>query len=559
MREFELEEITYRNLMAVGQQPVNIKLNGFKKTLVTGINGAGKSSILEAVTFGLFGKPFRNITKTQLINSTNKKDLHVRLVMKFNGSRFIIERGQKPNIFTVEKDGVKLDEAASVKDFQTYFEEMIRMNYQSFKQVVVLGTAGYVPFMALNAASRRTLVEDLLEIGVLAEMDKINKTNIRELTQQLSVIDIKKDSLESQIRVYKESEDKQKQLSEGNIARMQEMYSSLVSDVRKLKEELLEQTDLLTNHVLSDDPSSALIDVVSKMATVKATVDSYTKVTKLYSTGGDCPTCLQGLVNDSLVTKINHKLQDYNVASEKLKEKHAELSRLKSEHQELLSVQRGYANNINSLKSRITSIANQAKQVKQNIDSTTAEVVLYTNEIADLTNQVESIIQEKSSMVMEKYHRGILTEMLKDTGIKASIVDRYIPLFNKRIKYYLNEVMQAEYTFTLDNKFNETISSRGREAFSYDSFSQGEKARIDISLLFTWRDIAEMVSGVKINCLFLDEVFDGSFDAQGIKHVQQIINKMDACVYVISHKDHNPDDYNRHLKLRKVGRFTVLD
>ncbi|QJT71733.1 recombination-related endonuclease [Shewanella phage Thanatos-1] len=559
MREFTLEDIEYRNTLAVGHTPIKIKLNGFKKTLVTGSNGAGKSTILEAITFALFGKPFRGINKAQLINSINKKDMFVKLTMSYNGSRYVIERGQKPTIFTVTKDGEKLDEAASSKDFQSYFEEMIRMNYTSFKQIVVLGTAGYTPFMGLTAPARRTLVEDLLEIGVLAEMDKLNKSYVRDITTSLSVLDAQKSSLEQQVNVYKTTEQKQNEMSKNGIARFEGLYSTALSEIKELKDKLIESSTELAEIVLTEDPTPLLNDILGKMASARTTMESYSKVSKLYKTGGDCPTCLQPLINDSLVHKIDNKITDCTNAIEKLKTVHSEKSDLLKEFREQSNRKQTLASTVSRLKGQIQDLANKAKQLQTHIKNASSELVSYSAEITELESKISVVVEQKTNAVMEKYHRGILTEMLKDSGIKAHILKRYIPLFNKRIKYYLNTIMQADYTFTLDSEFNESITSRGRESFSYASFSQGEKSRIDISLLFTWRDIAEMVSGVKINCLFLDEVFDGSFDAAGIKHVQQIINDLDASIYVISHKDHNPADYSRHLALRKVGRFTMLE
>jgi DNA repair exonuclease SbcCD ATPase subunit len=548
--------------MSVGGQPIDIQLDKVHKTLITGKNGAGKSTMLEAITFALFGKPFRDFKKGQLINSTNKKGLLCELWMEYDGHSYYIKRGQKPNVFEIERDGAKLDEAASVKDFQSYFEELIGMSYTSFKQVVVLGTAGYTPFMGLSTPARRKLVEDLLEVSIIAEMDKLNKSLVRELNSQVQVLDAKKDGIQQQIKIYEENIEKQKKLSGENVARWQSMYEESMADARNIRSAIDELNKNLANIVIGeeDDVSEGIQKTQMAGITILNRIESYTKVLSLYDKGGHCPTCLQDLhSSDTLIGQINSKVDECNIKHAELKTHLENLQASQMEYEAVKRRARDIRGQVAAKTEELKAAVERIRKIKAAIDKAAEEFIDYSDEIKTLNEELNKIVDTKSNSVMEKYLRGILTEMFKDSGIKGLIIKKYIPLFNKQINSYL-KVMDADYVFTLNEEFNETIKSRGREEFSYNSFSQGEKARIDIALLFTWRDIAELVSGVKINCLFLDEVFDSATDVDGVKSITQILNKMqDSNIFIISHRDHDPQAYGQHLQMKKVGRFTVLE
>lgn len=560
MKTFKLKKITYKNIMSVGQQAITIELDKCQKTLVTGKNGAGKSTFLEAISFALFGKPFRDVKKGQLVNSTNKKDLLVELWMEYDNKQFYIKRGQKPNVFEITVDGETLDENASAKDFQTEFEELIGMSYTSFKQIVVLGTAGYTPFMGLSTPARRKLVEDLLEVSILAEMDKLNKSLIRETNSQINVLDVKKDGITQQIKIYNDNEERQKKLSGENAARLQTMYDDLVGEAKAAKANIEKLTDDLLAVIIDDDPSNRLSDLSNEGFSIKNEIATFTKVVGLYEKGGQCPTCMQNLEeHGNVLAKIKDKNVLLQQSLDKINERYRELKIIQDEVHRQQSIAVDIKNQIQANKGTIMVAVDKAKKVKVLIDQAAAEFIGHADEIAKLQVELDKIVRDKTTLVMEKYHRGILTEMLKDSGIKGAIIKKYIPIFNKQINHYL-KIMEADYVFTLDEEFNETIKSRGREDFSYFSFSQGEKARIDIALLFTWRDIAAKVSGVNISTLILDEVFDSATDTDGVKTIGSILNSLqETNVFIISHRDHDPQAYGHHLQMKKVGRFTVME
>ncbi|QMV33968.1 recombination endonuclease subunit [Escherichia phage DK-13] len=560
MKTFKLKKVIYKNIMSVGAQPITVELDKVQKTLVTGKNGAGKSTFLEAVTFAMFGKPFRDVKKGQLINSSNKKDMLVELWMEYDGKEYYIKRGQKPNVFEISCGGKRLDESASSKDFQAEFEQLIGMSYASFKQIVVLGTAGYTPFMGLSTPARRKLVEDLLEVSVLADMDKLNKSLIREVNSQIQVMDVQHDGIVQQIKIYQDNEDRQRKLSGDNLLRLQTMYDELATEARGIKTTIEEATTRLTEIILGEDPEHELTKLKQESFLIKSKIDDYRKVVGLYEKGGCCQTCASQLhPGDPIVARIESKIEECNASADKHKARQNAVQEQFDAYTKARQNQRTIAQDIQTKKQTLVQTVEKAKKVKALIEQAKSEFIDHAADIKMLQDQLDKIVKQKSDLVMEKYQRGILTDMLKDSGIKGAIIKKYIPIFNKQINAYL-KVMEADYSFTLDEEFNETIKSRGREDFSYASFSQGEKARIDIALLFTWRDIAAKVSGVQISTLILDEVMDSATDAEGIKAIQAIINKLEGQnVFIISHREHDPEAYGQHLQMKKVGRFTVLE
>ena len=559
MKLFKLKSIEYKNIMSVGDDAIKIQLDECHKTLITGSNGGGKSTMLEAITFALFGKPFRDIKKGQLINSVNKKNLLVILEMEYNKKSYKITRGQKPNIFKVEVNGKELDESAAVKDFQSEFEAMIGMNYVSFKQIVVLGTAGYTPFMGLSTPARRKLVEDLLEVTILADMDKINKDKIKEINSELSKIDLSISHIQNQIKTHEDYAERQKKMSGDNVERLKKMYDECISEVDKIKERNLTINEKILNLTLPEDVSSDISENTRTYTKIETEINSYKRVVDLYTRGGSCPTCKQDISIGKIDPSINDNIADLKLSLSELENSKKSLLLMKEKYDKIKTEINSLELEKSSNKSMAINAVERAKKIKLAINEANKEFIDNSDEINLLKSELSDTITKKSDLVQDKQNRSIITDMLKDSGVKGAIISKYIPLFNKQINHYLN-LLEADYSFTLNEEFSETIKSRGREDFSYASFSQGEKGRIDLALMFTWRDIAEKVSGVKISCLFLDEVFDGAFDASATKSVTTILNTMvDSNIFIISHRDHNPQDYGKHIQMKKIGRFTVME
>ena len=558
MAKLVFNKIRYQNIMSVGAEPIEIQLDAAKRTIITGSNGAGKSTMLEALCFGLFGKPFRDLKKAQLINSVNKKKLLVELWMTKDNDEYFIRRGQKPNIFEITRNGEKLDENASAKDFQEYFEELIGMNLNSFKQVVVLGTAGYVPFMLLPAGGRRKLVEDLLDVAVLGEMDKLNKAYIRELTQNIQVLEMKATHLNQQLATHRQYIEQAAKANDETLAKYQAMYDQHVEDAKKLKIEIERLTDEMANVIIGEDPTPDYMKLNTAVGQVQTQIQGFERVLTMHKNGGNCPTCMQEIVpgNDAPVIDLRDKaVQKLALIGDKVEEYRQKVA----DHNTLKANVQRITQEINTNKQQIAALVGKAKHIQTAIDGLKAEKVDNSEEMRKIEVELAAVVEQKSTLVSEKYHRGFIVEMLKDSGVKASIVKKYIPYFNERIQHYLT-IMEADYVFTLDEEFNETIKSRGRETFSYNSFSQGEKQRIDIAMLFTWRDVSSKVSGTNISLLALDEIMDSSMDMAGTKALMSIVDTLQDNVYIISHQQGlNTDDFDRHLKMNKIGRFTVCN
>ena len=563
--------LSYRNFLSVGDSEITMSLNDSRSTLIVGHNGSGKSLMLDALSFVLFGKPHRNINKPQLVNSINGKNCLVTVVFKMGASEYKIIRGLKPNIFEIWQNGIMINQESHSRDYQKLLEtNILKLNHKSFHQVVVLGSSNFVPFMQLSSQNRREVIEDLLDIGVFSKMNALLKESASKLKDSL------KDT-ENALYTLKEKTDLQKkhilhlqQLNENTAAQYEEEILTLQRDIALLIEE---------NTILSVEYSSSYGKTQQQLKRhekTRASLQSYERqirdnIKKLvsdsqfYENNTECPTCSQSISEETRSSKISqckHSAQELNLGYDKLKETAAqtndEIQTVSSELQRLNALQSKIHSNqtlIVGLEKRVadcTRLLNTQHEASEITEAHTTLDALY-----DETTHLQEL---KANQLEERMYNEAIGELLKDTGIKTKIIRQYLPIMNKLINSYL-QVLDFFVLFTLDENFTETIRSRHRDDFSYSSFSEGEKQRIDLSLLFAWRQIAKMKNSSNTNLLILDEVFDASLDADGVDNLLKIMSTLDedTRIFVISHKqDLLEGKFDQKIEFQKVKNFTRI-
>lgn len=558
--KLKFKTLTYQNILSVGNVPIVIDFDSAKKTLITGKNGGGKSTMIEALTYALFGKSFRDLKVGQLVNSINKKKCLVELLIEYGNDEYKIIRGQKPKVFEVWKNGEKLPEDSAAGDYQSQLESMLNINLVGFKQVIVLGTAGYVPFMELKTPDRRKLVEDLLSLSIISEMDKLNKSYIRGVNRELDTLSMQIGHVQQQITTHQKFIDEQRAKANQNTARYQDIYDSHVETAKQIKAQLVELQTQIAECVINGEDQTANIQKLRDGYTrLSMNVEQLQRLEVMYRKGGECPACKQPISpTPERMEEIAENIKNGTQKLTLIKNKQDQLQKIMDD---LLTQQRtlnGLKSKYESLRGTLQNEVAAAKRVRAVMDKAQEDVVIDESPVEKLREDEKELDSKRSGFVKEKYFRGIVTDLLKDSGVKASIVKRYIPYFNKQIAYYL-DLLGADYQFTLDDEFNESIKSLGRNDFSYASFSQGERARINLALLFTWRDVTSKISGVDLSLLILDEVYDGAIDREGSFAVKALLDGINGNVIVISHQDLDPEDFDRHIVMSKVGRFSKME
>jgi len=539
----------WENFLSTGSDPIKIQLDRTPTTLIVGQNGAGKSTLLDALSFGLFGKPHRDIKKDQMINSINKKKTLVTVEMTIGSHDFKIVRGIKPGKFEIYQNGNLINQASNARDYQKFLEQnILKLNHKSFHQVVVLGSSSFIPFMQLPVWSRRNIIEDLLDINIFSKMNMLLKernTKIRdELTDVNHQIDITKTKIDAQSKYIKDLQE----LNDDQIQNKRDSIEVHKEEINKLFEQSKELGKNLTASISAEEKHSS--ELVKKMSQL----DSYdmnfqnkirdlVNESRFYEENDTCPTCDQD-IEDSLKqekqTVIKEKASELQKAKTELSKN---ISELKSEQQEVsnsLNSLRQKQGKINSNNDAIALLQKEVDKIQKEINGLqgqTGDVSKAKKELRSLRKNKDKSTEKKLEYVEERTYNEVIGEMLKDTGIKTKVIKQYLPVMNRLINQYL-QILDFFVSFHLDENFNETIRSRHRDSFNYASFSEGEKQRIDLALLFTWRQIAKMKNSAASNLLILDETFDSSLDIDGVDNLTKILDTLDdgSNVFIISHK-----------------------
>lgn len=565
------KKIRWRNFLSTGNVFTEIWLDRSPNTLVVGENGSGKSTMLDAICFGLFGKPFRSINKPQLINSINKKQMEVQIEFQIGKKEYKVIRGIKPNLFEIYCNGDLIDQDAAMRDTQKYLEESIlKLNYKSFTQIVILGSASFTPFMQLPSGTRREIIEDLLDIQIFTTMNQVLKEKQTELKESIKNADSKLEVLKQKATIQKEyvetlEANKEKRVDEilSKIKNCETSIESLTSTVNTFNSEVLEKQTIRNSLGNLTSKQKKLDKFKTKFS---SQLKSLQTEVEFFKETDECPTCQQGIAHehkDTIVLSREEKIAELSGGMAKLEEEFTKLDSLVTKDEEL-------SEEIQTLNDSIITTNNEIiveQRVIQTLNLELDDIQTKTGDIDEEKQKLKLYAkdvltqnQEKATLNEEKHYMEVVSTLLKDTGIKTKIIRQYLPVINKLVNKYL-QAMDFFVQFNLDEKFNETIKSRHRDDFSYASFSEGEKQRIDLALLFTWRTIAKMKNSVATNLLILDEVFDSSLDNNGTDYVMTLLDTLGAetnC-FVISHKaDQLFDKFRSLIKFEKKNNYSEM-
>jgi DNA repair exonuclease SbcCD ATPase subunit len=561
-------KLRYKNILSTGNYFTEIQLDQNNTTLIVGSNGSGKSTMLDALCFGLFGKAFRNINKPNLLNSINNKDCVVEIEFDTGNKSYKIVRGLKPNIFEIYCDGTLINQSAAVRDYQEHLEKFIlKLNYKSFTQIVVLGSASFTPFMQLSASDRRAIIEDLLDIEIFSRMNSVLKDKYSLLKEEHTNIkydyDLKKERIQYQIQFIdslKKDNDAKIEAQKLEIANCELSYAKsntncnlLRSEISTLREQVADENKIRSKMIKYDGIRHSLQKTLTKVETD----------IEFYHDNSDCPTCKQAIGNEfknHITEERSKKKSEVEKALEQLESEYDKLierseriselltkidtknSLLTTEQSEMLVCQR----QINTLKAEIERLSGK----HESVDTEQTKLTTLNNELKELEKIMKSLSEEK-------LYYETAGSLLKDSGIKTKIVKQYIPVINKLVNKYLAS-LDFFVNFTLDESFKESIKSRHRDDFTYASFSEGEKQRIDMALMLTWRAVSKLKNSSNTNLLILDEIFDSSLDANGTEELMKILNMLEgANLFVISHKgDVLQDKFSHVIRFEKVNNFS---
>ncbi len=566
------EKVRWKNFLSTGNVFTEVALNKSNNTLIIGQNGAGKSTILDALCFGLFGKPFRKINKPQLLNSINNKDALVEIEFKIGQKQYKVVRGIKPNTFEIYCNNVLLNQDAAAKDYQEVLEnQILKLNYKSFTQVVILGSASFVPFMQLSAADRRTIIEDLLDIQIFSSMNSVVKEKLSEIKEETNkvkyAISLNKEKIQLQLQNIEDS----KKLNDEEIAKKQTEIETSNKQIENINESIrliTKHVNELTNKVGDkkeklEKKSKNLFQIKGKIET---NIQRNAKDIEFYENNHDCPTCKQAITEEWKNSQVSEKSEKIESQEKGLGEVEEELKKVTGDLKTISDI----VNHINEHNNEITKHNATISAINVYIAKLNREINELSNKknssegdnlkLRDLKTDLHMLNESHEELVELKHYNEFASSLLKDTGIKTKIIKQYLPIMNKLINKYLT-AMDFFVNFNINENFEETIKSRHRDEFSYANFSEGEKMRIDLALLFTWRQIAKLKNSTNTNLLILDEVFDSSLDTVGTEEFLKLIHEMgsDTNIFVISHKgDQLFDKFRSVIKFEKKGNFSRI-
>ena len=564
------KKIKWKNFLSTGNQWTEIDFQKSATNLIIGTNGAGKSTVLDALTFSLFNKPFRKINKPQLVNTTNERDCVVEIEFSVNNKDYLVRRGIKPNVFDIEVNGVALHKEADDRANQRILEEnILKVNYKSFTQIVILGSTNFVPFMQLNSANRREVIEDLLDIRIFSAMNGLLKDKMRNLKEQIKSTDLKKENLKDKVKMQKDFIEELENRGNANINSNKEKITKLdtelvvyMKDNAVLEEDIYKYTKEQEEVVGAGDKLVKLNNLKGKLSQKVGTI---TKEHKFFTENTVCPTCTQEIEEDFRLNRITD-------AQNKAKE----LQKGYQELEEAIKFEKERERQFTALSKEIIKLNNEISQNNTRINLNQRQIRDLEHEIQTITNQLQNrntehekldeyegnlqkAFEELTKRKEQMLHYEFSYSLLKDDGVKTKIIKKYLPFINQQVNRYLR-MMDFYINFHLDEEFNETVKSPIHEDFSYSSFSEGEKMRIDLSLLFTWREVARLKNSVNTNLLIMDEVFDSSLDGFGTDEFLKIIRFIikDANIFVISHKTDLHDKFETLIKFDKVKGFSRM-
>jgi DNA repair exonuclease SbcCD ATPase subunit len=564
------KKIRWKNFLSTGTQFTELDFEKSNTTLIIGTNGAGKSTVLDALTFSLFGKSFRGINKPQLVNSTNEKDCLVEIEFQIGTNEFLIRRGIKPNIFEIYKNSSLMDQNASAVDQQKWFEQnVLKMNYKSFTQIVILGSSNFVPFMQLSSSNRRDVIEDLLDIRIFSHMTVVIKEKIRNIREEIKTLDLKKSSLEDKVNMQKNFIEELENRGNAKINANETKITKFLDEIGNYSEENQEIQDKIDELQKELESYSGATEKLRELGGLKGKlsqkVSVITKEHQFFSDNTVCPTCTQDIEESFRLNRIvdaqnsAKELQSgYKKLEEAIKEEEQREHQFLSLSKEVTSLTYGISQNnirINGLQRQVRDLQCEVQTITENLANRNTEHEKLEQFNKSLKYTYDDLLKRKDSI---QYH-DFSYSLLKDSGVKSKIIKKYLPLINQQVNRYL-QMMDFYINFTLDEEFNETVQSPIHEDFSYSSFSEGEKQRIDLALLFTWREVAKFKNSTNTNLLILDEVFDSSLDGFGTEEFLKIIRYVikDTNVFVISHKTGMEDRFESVIKFEKIKGFSRM-